>query len=273
MQVDALKLIYFSPTETSVKVAVAIAKGMGVPKVTHLNLTVPQARSRSFPPVTDHLAIIAMPVYGGRLPEEAVARLRRVQGNGTPAVVVVLYGNRAYEDALIELRDVASECGFVPVAAGAFIGEHSYANDQAQIALGRPDENDLAKAREFGGVIRTMMNGAATINQINALTVPGNVPYQDYRVPTNIAPVSDEARCTNCGVCMMVCPTGAIALRNNTMVTDASQCILCAACVKACVLSARFLNHERIVKVREMLVSKFTERREPETFMGQKNRS
>lgn len=271
MQVDALRLIYFSPTETSLKVAISIAKGVGVPRVTHMNLTVPQARSRSFSPVTEHLAIIAMPVYAGRLPEEAVARLRRVQGNGAPAVVVVLYGNRAYEDALVELRDVASECGFMPIAAGAFIGEHSFADDKAHIALNRPDASDLDKARDFGNAIRTMMNGAATINQINVLPVPGNVPYQDYRVPKNIAPVIDNARCTNCGVCMMVCPTGAIALRNNVMVTDASECILCCACTRACVLSARALVDERIGKVRGMLVSKFTERREPETYLGQKS--
>jgi len=268
MQVDAVKLIYFSPTETSVKIAVGIAKGVGAPKVTHMNLTVPQARSRSFPPVTEHLAIIAMPVYAGRLPEEAVARLRRVQGNGTPAVVVVLYGNRAYDDALIELRDLASECGFVPVAGGAFIGEHSFANDVARIALSRPDASDLDKARDFGGAVRAMMNEAASLSEIASLQVPGNVPYQDYKRLGNIAPIIDNARCTNCGVCMMVCPTGAISLRDGAMVTDASQCILCCACVKACVLSARALKDERIDKLRGMLVSKFSERKEPEIFLA-----
>ena len=266
MQVDAVKLIYFSPTETSIKVAVAVSKGLGVSRVTHMNLTVPQARSRSFPPVTESLAIIAMPVYAGRLPEEAVARLRRVQGNGAPAVVIVLYGNRAYEDALIELRDLASECGFVPVAAGAFIGEHSYANDHAPIALSRPDPSDLGKARDFGGAIRAMMNGVSAVSELPLLQVPGNVPYQDYRVIKNLAPISDDARCNICGVCMMVCPTGAISLRDGAMATDASNCILCCACVKACVLSARALIDERIGKIRGMLVHKCIERKEPETY-------
>lgn len=268
MQVETIKLIYFSPTETSVKVAAGIAKGVGSAKVAHVNLTVPQARSRSFPPVTESLAIIAMPVYAGRLPEEAVARLRRVQGNGRPAVVVVLYGNRAYDDALVELRDVAIECGFVPIAAAAFIGEHSFANDAARIALNRPDANDLEKARSFGQTIRSMLDAAASLEDFTSLRVPGNVPYKDYTVLKNIAPDLDSARCTNCGVCMMVCPTGAISLTNGTMVTNASECILCCACVKACVLSARALTDERIDKVRGMLVSKFSERKEPETFLA-----
>jgi ferredoxin len=268
MHVDSIRLIYFSPTETSLKIAASIAQGMSGVKVSHMNLTVPQARSRSFPPVSDSLAIISMPVYAGRLPEEAVARLRRVQGNGTPAVVVVLYGNRAYEDALIELRDVATECGFVPIAAGAFIGEHSFANEQAKIALNRPDASDVAKAREFGSTVRTMMNDAASLDQISALQVPGNVPYQEHRLLKNVAPVIDKVRCTTCGVCMMVCPTNAMSLQNQTMETDASQCILCCACTRACVLGARVLVDEHINKVRGMLASKFAERKEPETFLG-----
>ena len=41
----------------------------------------------------------------------------------TPAVLVVVYGNRAYDDALLELSDIATGAGFVPLAAGAFVGE------------------------------------------------------------------------------------------------------------------------------------------------------
>ena len=72
------------------------------------------------------MTILSAPVYAGRLPIEAVRRLRRIKAGEAPAVVVVVYGNRAYEDALLELQDLAGEQGFRPIAAGAFIGEHSY---------------------------------------------------------------------------------------------------------------------------------------------------
>jgi len=99
MRIDSLKLIYFSPTETTRKLVSAIAQGFPSTQVDHLNLTMPESASRDFANSSDGLAIIGMPVYGGRLPAEAVARLRRINGNSTPAVVVVLYGNRAYDDA------------------------------------------------------------------------------------------------------------------------------------------------------------------------------
>ena len=268
MQIDALKLVYFSPTETSRTTAVAIARGVGASRITEINLTLPQADDKDFPPVTDSLAIIAMPVYTGRLPEVAANRLRRVQGNGTPAVVLVLYGNRAYEDALIELRDVATEAGFVPVAGGAFLGEHSFANAQFPIAANRPDVEDASKAKAFGESVRAMLNAARSLDDFGPLQVPGNVPYQDYRVPKNIAPVILDGQCTVCGLCALLCPTNAIAFDGKQMVTDASKCILCCACTKRCPTAGRVLNDERIEKVRGMLTSKFSERREPETFLA-----
>ena len=84
--------------------------------------------------------------------------MRRVKGDGTPAVLVVVYGNREFEDALIELRDLMVEQGFRPVAGAAFIGEHSFSNDATPIALGRPDAEDLVKARAFGEEVRTTLD-------------------------------------------------------------------------------------------------------------------
>lgn len=268
MNIDAVKLIYFSPTNTTQKVLESIAQGVQVTTVEHLNLTLPEAANKLFPAVGNDLALIGMPVYAGRLPQEAVNRLKRIKGNGAPAVVVVLYGNRAYDDALIELRDVVTEAGFQPIAAGAFIGEHSFSNEDALIAHRRPDAGDLQRAQEFGEAIQSLVKELALGAATPVLSVPGNVPYTDYRVLKNVAPVTDNEICTRCGTCASLCPTGAISLQNGVMETDASQCILCCACVKQCTTGARELTDERIGKVRGMLTSKFSQRREPEWFLG-----
>lgn len=63
------------------------------------------------------LCVIAVPVYGGRVAATALQRLQRLKGNGSPAILVVVYGNRDYEDALLELRDTAVQLGFVPLTA------------------------------------------------------------------------------------------------------------------------------------------------------------
>ena len=266
MSIDTAKLIYFSPTETTRKILDGIAQGVQAASIERLNLTLPDAATRNFSGARADLAIIGMPVYAGRLPQDAVNRLKRINGNGAPAVVVVLYGNRAYDDALIELRDVATEAGFVPIAAGAFIGEHSFSTDNALIAHQRPDGSDLQCAQEFGQAVRPLLASLAVAGKPPALQVPGNVPYMDYKVLQNVAPASDDQLCTRCGACATACPTGAIALQGNIMATDASLCILCCACVKQCTIGARELNDERINKLRGMLTTKFAQRKEPELF-------
>ena len=98
--------------------------------------------------------VLGAPVYAGRVAPEAVRRLKRIQvaaGASIPAVITVTYGNRDYEDALVEFYDLALSLGLTPFAAGAFIGEHSYSTPAMPIAEGRPDSMDLADASIFGG--------------------------------------------------------------------------------------------------------------------------
>jgi len=73
--------------------------------------------------------------------------LEKLKGQGTPAVVIAVYGNRAYEDALLEGADWLEKQGFQMAAAGALIGEHSFS---AALAAGRPDQDDLAQAARLG---------------------------------------------------------------------------------------------------------------------------
>ena len=148
MQIDTVRLVYFSPTDTTKKTLEGVAEGIRADEVQHVNLTKPAVKSQELARITDGLAIIGAPVYAGRIPLEAVNRLRKLKANNVPAVVVALYGNREYEDALIELRDLAVEQGFTPVAGGAFIGEHSFDSEETPIATGRPDEEDIEQARE-----------------------------------------------------------------------------------------------------------------------------
>ncbi|MFN2131051.1 MAG: flavodoxin family protein [Anaerolineae bacterium] len=103
----AVRLAYFSPTHTTERVLEAIARGARAREIGRIDLT-PPAADRTFEVSGDELAIIGAPVYGGRIPPEAARRLRQLRGNLTPAVPVVVYDNRAYEDALLELCDLAT---------------------------------------------------------------------------------------------------------------------------------------------------------------------
>jgi ferredoxin len=262
----SVTLIYFSPTRTTRTILETIGQGMAAARIDHLDLTPPSIRTETSDTAGRGAALIGVPVYGGRIPLAARERLQRLKGQDTPAVLVVVYGNRAYEDALLELRDLALEQGFRPVAAGAFIGEHSFSSSATPIAPGRPDPEDLTRARMFGAEARKKLRTLPPVDGLARLHVPGNLPYKEPRVATQIAPVRDKARCVMCGACAKVCPMGAITM-GESVATDAGKCIVCCACVKQCPQGARAVTDERIRQIAERLFLSCQARQEPETYL------
>lgn len=259
MNYSGVHIISFSPTHTSRAVADYVAKGLNAPQTVRTDLTCKELQECRT--IEDRLAVIAVPVYGGRVAETARERLGKIKGKQTPAVLIVVYGNRDYEDALIELRDYACKAGFVPVAAAAFIGEHSYSRAGMPIAAGRPDTSDEEKAVAFGQAVAKKLASLQDIRQLPLLSVKGKVPYKVKGAKTLATPVTRDEWCTHCGLCIEWCPTQAIELR-DTVVSDPQRCIKCCACVKFCPGHARIFD----TPYTEMLFKNFSARREPETF-------
>jgi NAD-dependent dihydropyrimidine dehydrogenase PreA subunit/flavodoxin len=271
VEIKKLKLVYFSPTGTSKRTAEAVAKGLCA-EFERVDLTPPVAEAKKHRFGSDELAVIAVPVYGGRLPYTAVRRLKNVKGRQGPAVIMVVYGNRAYEDALIELKDIALEQGFRPIAGAAFIGEHSFDTPETPIATGRPDEADLGKAEAFGEQVKVKLG----LGEAPELVVPGHRPYRengDWNKPLKergnaepLSPETDTETCTLCGKCAQVCPTAAVAV-TDSVETVKAECIACTACVKICPTGARAWKNERVKSAASRLHVNCSERREPETFL------
>ena len=62
---------------------------------------------------------------------------------------------------------------------------------------------------------------------------------QKIRVAQNDLDIKTwDDRCTHCGRCVKLCPTGAI-VASDELRTDAAKCIRCCACVKGCPVGAR----------------------------------
>ncbi|MEG1749696.1 MAG: ferredoxin family protein [Tannerellaceae bacterium] len=262
MQYKSLHLIYFSPTHSSAKIAYAIAEGLGISTFSESDITLDVEDDQM--KIEDELTIVAVPVYGGRVAETAMQRLRSFHARQTPVIPVVVYGNRDYEDALRELCDLTIELGFVPIAAGAFIGEHSFSRPKMPIAAGRPDDADHLAAIRFGKDACTKLRGVACLDKMTPLVVKGNFPYKVKSPSTPQAPVIDEDLCTRCDCCMDVCPTGAITIteKEGQMVSDPLLCIKCCACVKECPEGARSFD----TPYTALLSKNFSARREPELF-------
>lgn len=267
MNIRRVRLIYFSPTQTTKKILESISEGLQFETVETVDLTPPEMKTAAPGMITDEeLVLLGAPVYSGRISPQAAERISQFRGRHTPAVVVVVYGNRAYDDALLEWRDIAAAAGFRPVACAAFIGEHSFADPAIPIALGRPDRNDLEKARKFGESIRKKLETMDLLDTGASIQVPGNYPYKERSKREPVSPVTREDLCSKCGRCAEVCPEAAVTVA-EMVVTEPTACIRCFACVKSCPTGARRMQDPGMRKTAKWLSENCSARKEPEIFI------
>ncbi|MFC1493735.1 4Fe-4S binding protein [Thermodesulfobacteriota bacterium] len=257
---------YFSPTGTTRKVLEAVSAGTGAEPAGYIDLTLPVNIKDQITGHENDLIIFGAPVYGGRLPTDAVKRFSKLKGSNTPAVIVVVYGNREFEDALLELGDLVSGLGFIPVAGAAFIGEHSFSSPEVPIAEGRPDSIDLNIAEKFGTAVMDKISSVNKITEISNVPFPGNRPYKDPIPPNDQCTMTKKDKCTNCNICVDLCPANAIAL-DDDLTTDPDLCILCCACVKGCPEDARVIESEHIRMVKNWLSETCGTPKQPEIFI------
>ena len=260
VMIQTAHLVYFSPTGTTRTTCAQIAKGLSAQKIVHYDLTLPG--DPLITTLSAGVAIIGIPVYAGRVPELCLQRFAAISAQGLPCILVALYGNREFEDALVELRDVVTRQGFQVVAAAAFIGEHSYSTPERPIAAGRPNTDDLAIAEEFGQAVAAKLRS----NDLSMPAIDGNTPYRE-RVPLGgVAPETISGKCTLCGKCAEICPTGVIDV-SATVSTNAADCVMCCACVKICAVDARPFNHPRIEERRALLLQNCRTPKAPVLFL------
>jgi len=265
MKTQPLNLIYFSPTGTTKKILETIGENLNINNIKDYNIT-KFSETYNFPDNSENaVTIIGSPVYGGRIPVDAVKRLGQFKTDNSPAILVVVYGNRAYEDSLRELRDIAIQNGFKIIGAAAFIGEHSYSTAKTLLAEGRPDKADLSLAKKFAFNLNNKLNKLTSLDNIESLKIPGNYPYKEKGIAPVISPDTKESICTLCKTCEMVCPTNAVTVADS-VITDKNLCIWCSACIKSCPENARFFDSPVIDKITKKLVNLCSEYREPEFF-------
>ena len=251
MNIEKWIIAHFSPTGGTRKVADAIAAGFNTPLV-EMDLT--RADSAVTLGENDALMVV-LPVYAGRVPRISLERLAALRGNGQKAVAVVVYGNREYDDALLETKDALEAGGFQVIAAAAFIAEHSIVRS---IAAGRPDAGDEKIARQFAADVMEKLVNPTPVN------VPGNHPYRELK-PSAFHPAADE-NCVRCGACAGQCPVGAIPL-DDPGKTLGDVCINCMRCVEACPVSSRTLPDSFLTMITRMLNEKAAGYKKPVVFL------
>ena len=290
-----VRAMYFSGTGTTAKVTSAVAYAMWenmkaaegttrYEKAPNINFTPKAARHEKYVFDEDDIVVFGTPVIAGRVPNVLLKFLDTLEGGGAMAVPVVLYGNRNFDDALIELRNILEEKGFRTVAAAAFIGEHSFSKT---LAAGRPDAQDMKIADSFAkaaaGKILGLMEDAGgdnaklaeSLRAAGPVKVAGQDPIRPYYKPRDrngnhinilkVKPKLDETKCDKCGNCADVCPMGSISKEAPGIVDGI--CIKCCGCVKKCPQGALYFDDAGYLYHKEELEFLYGDRKEPELFL------
>jgi len=213
MHVKKLIMLYFSPTGTTKKIIETISGSVQCETLETIDFTKKKIRENADVDLNADLVIIGTPAYYGRIPNEVTDYLSKIHVNNVYAVLVVVYGNREYEDSLKELYDTACAAGFIPIACAAFIGEHSYSSEKLPMAHGRPDDMDLERAKLFGATIQKEFRSLITLDNINKISIPGSSDYKNKTMPKYpVAPETLKECCAMCNRCLEVCPVEAISV-------------------------------------------------------------
>lgn len=275
MQPSALHCAYFSPTGTSRRVLEAIgtqlSQRLQLPLTTQ-DFTLPEGRIAPlhFPPGS--LVLLATPVYAGRVPNLLLPFVQRIEAKGTLCVPVVLYGNRAYDSALLELKNSLEASGGHSLGAAAFIGEHSFGQT---LAGGRPDAEDLSLARAFGNALAEKCLALGSLAALTPLSLPTQELGPYYRPPgpngsfvdiRRVKPETDKDRCVSCFFCTEHCPLGSISQENPAEIPGI--CIKCNACVKLCPREAKaFRDPDYLFHKNDIAARYATPRKKPALFL------
>ena len=267
--------VYFSGTGTTEKTVTRIASLMA--KELHadyetFSYTLPQSREQELAFSCDDLVVFGTPVYAGRVPNVLLPYLtQKVKGNGALAVPVVLFGNRNFDDGLIELRNVLEADGFHTVAGAGFVGEHSFSRT---LGAGRPDAQDMALMDQFAVKAAEKVAALEELPQ-QPIAVRGEDPIRPYYTPRDrqgtpinilkVKPKTDSAKCTRCGICAAVCPMGSISADNVSIV--GGVCIKCCACIKECPSGAKYFDDPGYELHRRILEERFARRADPVFFL------
>ena len=260
-----IDVIFFSPTGSTLKIAMAVAKGLAY-NINTIDLTMPNGRD-SQTTLSGDVVIIAVPVYEECVPHLVLPFFERLDASGQPAVILTVYGNLHRGRALLQLRDIAANCGLRVVAAASFIAEHSFSTDAYPVAAHRPDNDDIAQAISFGEALRHKLGNA----QPGLVEVPAEklslmarlLPGGSAKVFSK-APKVDLSRCTHCGVCAELCPV--VAIDAQSLHIETSRCIRCFTCVKRCAYGARAIEF-RLPLIARIFVAQGRDHKENKTYI------
>lgn len=244
----------FSPTGSTLRIAKTLADAWGG-EIREIDLS--RKEQVAVCMSNEDLCMVAVPSFGGRVPAVAGERLKQWKGNGCDTILITTFGNRAYDDTLLELHDIMVQGDFHPIGAIAAVCQHSII---PQFGKGRPSQLDLQELCSFIEQIKEQREQKIE----GVLKLSGNHPYREY----NGLPLKPHttSSCARCGICATSCPVQAIPLDHPEQ-TLKDLCISCMRCIAICPNQARTLNHMMVLAARLKMNKACSEPKANELFL------
>ncbi|MFA5636212.1 MAG: EFR1 family ferrodoxin [Anaerovoracaceae bacterium] len=267
-----ITILYFSPTGTTKKALQTFGKtlseALNTYPIRELDFTPKKSREKEYCFSMEDLVVLGLPVYAGRVPNVLKDFIGSIRGDGAKGVAITLFGNRSFDDALVELKERMKENGFHVLGAGAFVGEHSFSQI---LGKDRPLAADLKQLEEFALAV------AAKIKEDNPtadFSVPGELPLRPYYIPKNMEgepvnflkakPLTSSA-CTDCKLCVELCPMNSINYEDTSKIPGI--CIKCSACIKFCPVGAKYFEDAGFLSHKQQIETTFIEPKENQWFI------
>ena len=259
-----IKAVFFSATGNTKRIVELIANELGQKLAVPVEMddfTLPNAHVDTKTYSAEDLVVFGVPTYAGRIPNKVLPFVQNLfTGNKTRAVAIVTFGNRSFDNSLSELHMELEKNNFSVIGAGAVVCKHAF----AEVGIGRPDAVDEEHITAFADTVlkKLQQSGLPLFNA----SIKRNEELSAYYVPLGIdgkpvnflkaKPVTDKAKCDNCGVCAVVCPMGSIDKNDVSLVPGI--CIKCQACIVHCHTKAKSFNDPLFLSHKAMLERNYT---------------
>ncbi len=240
------KIYYFSGTGNSFWVARELAGALENAELVSIVRVLEEAETqkRGIDTAAEKIGIV-FPVYAWGVPRIVVSFIKKLSGEGIKYcfAVTTCGGNQAatllQAESLLKEREIELQAGYVIKLPS------NYIITNGAVTLEKQEKMFTTARSRLDKIIPVIKNNqkSGVERDFFIVNIFGKLVYSLFMSnPDKARYFTSDVRCTGCGVCTKVCPTGNITIEKNKPVWE-RNCEQCLACIQWCPAKAIQYKH------------------------------